>query len=522
KDSPAEGAGATGGTRANAKAEPKPIQIDFADIHERVVQVTSFAGDEGNVTISKDGQTFFYTGNSSTARGRDMYSIKWDGKDLKEITRGGSNPFGLQMDREGKYIYYTRQGGFSRIDAKSGTSEGLPYAAKMKVDYPAERLQIFEEAWRTIRDGFYDPQMHGYDWTALGQKYRERCVNASTNNDFRDMFNYLLGEINASHMALTAPDRAETQQEATGMLGAELMPTSAGMRVSHVIPESPAAKTGSQLREGDVIIAVNGETFTETSNFYESLNGQVNEKVLLNVRGSDGQNREVIIRPAASLAQNLYDEWVDNRKKLVDEWSKGRLGYIHIRGMDMPSFEETEREFTAAGYGKDGLVIDVRFNGGGSTADYLMTVLNYKQHAYTVPRGASEDLEKDKNKFRDYYPTGERLVFSAWMKPSVALCNEGSYSNAEIFSHAYKTLGIGKLVGQTTNGSVISTGGRGLIDGSFVRLPFRGWFTKATDKNQELGPAVPDIIVDNSLDYTAKGTDEQLKAAVEALLKDLK
>jgi len=96
------------------------------------------------------------------------------------------------------------------------------------------------------------------------------------------------------------------------------------------------------------------------------------------------------------------------------------------------------------------------------------------------------------------------------------------YSNAEIFSHAYKTLGIGNLVGLPTNGSVISTGGRALLDGSFVRLPFRAWYTKATDKNQELGPAVPDIIVNNSPDWIARGVDEQLKAAVDALLKDLK
>jgi Tol biopolymer transport system component len=522
KEGASEGPTPGGAAKSNAKAEPKPIQIDFENIHERLVQVSNFPGDESGVVISKDGQTFFYTANSSTARGRDLYSIKWDGKDLKEITRGGSNPFGLQLDREGKYLYYTRQGGFSRVDAKSGTAEVLPYAAKMKIDYPAERLQIYEEAWRTIRDGFYDPKLHGYDWNALREKYRERCVSASTNNDFRDMFNYLLGEINASHMALTAPDRAETQQEVTGLLGVELFPIPTGMRVNRVIPESPAARVGSQLSVGEVITAINGTAYSTNSNFYENLNGLVNEKVLLNVQGSDGKSREVVIRPTASLSNNLYEEWVDNRKKLVEEWSKGRLGYIHIRGMDMPSFEQVEREFTAAGYGKDGLVIDVRFNGGGSTADYLMTVLNYKQHAYTIPRGASEDLEKDKKKFRDYYPTGERLVFSAWLKPSIALCNEGSYSNAEIFSHAYKTLGIGKLVGQATNGSVISTGGRGLIDGSFVRLPFRGWFTKATDKNQELGAAVPDIILDNSLDYVAKGTDEQLKAAVEALLKDLK
>jgi C-terminal processing protease CtpA/Prc len=113
------------------------------------------------------------------------------------------------------------------------------------------------------------------------------------------------------------------------------------------------------------------------------MNGLVNEKVLLNVLSADGKSREVVIRPSSSLANNLYDEWVDNRKKMVDEVSKGRLGYLHIRGMDFPSFETVEREFTAAGYGKEGMIIDVRYNGGGSTTDYLMTILNYKQHAYT-------------------------------------------------------------------------------------------------------------------------------------------
>jgi C-terminal processing protease CtpA/Prc len=187
----------------------------------------------------------------------------------------------------------------------------------------------------------------------------------------------------------------------------------------------------------------------------------------------------------------------------------------------MPSFEVFERELTAAGNGKEGLVIDVRFNGGGSTTDYLMTVLNYKQHAYTVPRGSSDNLERDKLKFRDYYPTGERLVYAAWLKPSITLCNEDSYSNAEIFSHAFKTLGIGKLVGMPTNGSVISTGAKDLLDDSFVRLPSRGWFTKTTDMNQELGPAVPDVVIENLPDSKSKGVDEQLKAAVDSLLKEI-
>lgn len=516
------------GEKSNVKSEKKDsmkvklIKIDFENIHERLVQVTNFPGDEGNLVISKDGETFYYTGNSSTAKGRDLYSIKWDGKDLKEITKGGSNPGAVTIDREGKYLYYTKTGGaLNRQDLKADKSETLPYSAKMKIDYSAERQQIFEEAWRTIRDGFYDPQFHGKDWNALRDKYKEICVIASTTNDFADMYNFLLGELNSSHQRFTAPERAETQKDATGLLGVELMPTKDGMKVVRVIPNSPADKSSSKLFADDVIIGLNGNKFNEEENFYSLLNTTVDEKTLLTVKGKDGKEREVAIRPIANERQLLYQEWVLDRKKLVDKYSNGKLGYIHIQGMDMPSFEVFERELTAAGYGKEGLVVDVRYNGGGSTTDYLMTVLNYKQHAYTIPRGASDNLEKDKLKFRDYYPTGERLVFAAWTKPSIALCNEGSYSNAEIFSHAYKTLGIGKLVGLPTNGSVISTGGKGLIDGSSVRLPSRGWFVKATDKNEELGPAVPDIIINNSIDWIARGVDEQLKTAVDELLKEI-
>jgi tricorn protease len=505
-----------------SKPSNKPLKIDFDEINERTVQVTSFPGNEGDFVISKDGQTFYYTATTSTARGSDLYSIKWDGKELKELTKGGSNPFSLTMDKEGKYIYFSRFGGtLVRIDTKTSLQEPLPFSARLKIDYQAEKDQIFEEAWRTMRDNFYDPKMHGYDWNALHDKYKPRALAASTSPDFSDMFNLLLGELNSSHQGFSGTDRVETQRETTGLLGAELVPVTGGVMVARVIQDAPATRSGSRLMEGDIITAVNGVPVKENENFFSYLTGTVNQKVLLNVKGKNGTSREVVIRPAASEADALYKEWVTNRRKLVDKYSNGKLGYLHIQAMNFPSFEETEREFTAAGYGKEGLIVDVRYNGGGSTTDYLMTVLNYKQHAYAIPRGATEDLEKDKLKFRDYYPVGERLVFAAWMKPSITICNEGSYSNAEIFAHAYKHSGIGKVVGTPTNGSVISTGAKTLLDGSTVRLPTRGWFVKATDKNEELNGFVPDIIVDNDIDYVVKNEDAQLKAAVEELLKQM-
>ena len=250
------------------------------------------------------------------------------------------------------------------------------------------------------------------------------------------------------------------------------------------------------------------------------LNGTAGSEVLLEVKNTKGDRRDVVIRPTSSLSNELYDEWVKSNRKLVDEYSKGRLGYLHIRGMNIPSFERFERELTAAGHGKDAIVIDVRFNGGGWTTDYLMAVLNVKQHAYTIPRGATNSLDNHKD-FRNYYPFAERLPFYAWNKPSIALCNANSYSNAEIFSHAYKNLRIGTLVGRPSFGAVISTSGLGLMDGSMVRMPFRAWYAKADNKNMEIDPAVPNIQLDVSQDAKFKNVDEQLKRATDELIKQI-
>jgi len=252
------------------------------------------------------------------------------------------------------------------------------------------------------------------------------------------------------------------------------------------------------------------------------LTNTVDKKILLSVQDQKGNQREVEIRPIENLRSELYNEWIDTKRSYTEKLSQGKIGYLHIQGMNMQSFERFEREFTAAGSGKDAIVIDVRYNGGGWTTDYLMAVLNVKQHAYTIPRGAAKNLDKEHKKFINNYPYARRLPFYPWMKPSIAICNESSYSNAEIFSHAYKTLGIGKLVGKPTFGAVISTGGKGLLDKSFVRLPFRAWYVKATMKNMEHGPAVPDIIVENDPGCKADNRDPQLKTAVEHLLKILK
>jgi len=207
-----------------------------------------------------------------------------------------------------------------------------------------------------------------------------------------------------------------------------------------------------------------------------------------------------------------YNDWRQKNADQVAEMSNGRIGYIHIQGMDQPSLDVFERDLYAAAEGKEGLLIDVRNNGGGWTTDRLLASIMVQPHAYTVPRGAGEVR-------KNAYPQ-DRLFIQRYTLPINLLCNEKSFSNAEIISHAFKALRRGTLVGQETNGSVISTGGFRLIDGTFVRLPFRGWYLMDGTDMENHG-AVPDLIVEQTPQAESEGADEQLKAAVEDLLERL-
>ncbi|GLR17051.1 S41 family peptidase [Portibacter lacus] len=503
------------------------VHIDIENIHERLVQVTSLAGNEGDLMIDGEGDLFLFSTNNSGRQGSggksEYMKVKWDGDDLSTLLKDGrvSN---VQLDKKGKDIYFTKSGGLNTANIASGKDEKRPFKAKMDINTMEYRAQVFDEAWRTINDRFYDPKFHGQNWDALRAKYEPWAMAASTHNDFQMLFNEMLGQVNASHMGLRGSGPEETQRETTGLIGVELENVPNGVKITAIVPDSPADREDSKLNVGDIIISVNNNSISETEsrNFYALVNQTANDRILLEVVSSNGTPRDVIIRPVSSLSTQRYEAWINERKRLTEKYSNGKLGYIHIRGMNWPSFERFERELMASGYGKEGIVIDVRYNGGGWTTDMVMAVLNVRQHSYTVPRGATDDLSRDHQDYKNNYPFGERLPLSALTKPSVALCNEASYSNAEIFSHAYKTLGHGKLVGQPTFGAVISTGGRGLMDGSFVRVPFRAWYVKATGENMEWGPAVPDYLVENNPESEFKNEDEQLKKAVDVLLDQIR
>jgi tricorn protease len=283
------------------------------------------------------------------------------------------------------------------------------------------------------------------------------------------------------------------------------------LKVKDVIPDGPTDRKVSKVETGEIVLTIEGTTVDPSMDLARVLNGPIQRDIRLTVRGLDGKDRDVLVRPVpyGALTRLLYEKWIKDNRKRVDELSKGTLGYLHIRGMDFPSFYRFEEELYSAGAGKQGLIIDVRENGGGSTADHLLTALTQPAHATAVPRGGGPGYPQD------------RKVYASWSKPIVVLCNQNSFSNAEIFSHAIKTLKRGKLVGVPTAGGVISTGATTIMDLGMLRLPGRGWFTIDDGEDMELHGAVPDVILWPQPADHAKGIDTQLDKAVEVLSADV-
>ncbi|WP_275316446.1 S41 family peptidase [Tenacibaculum bernardetii] len=489
------------------------VKIDQDKIYDRLVQVTSLQDNEYSPMFSADSKFIYFSATDPASKKRSTYKVKWDGSKPKAI-KSVSGARGIS-ENKGK-VYFTSRGSLNQLDTKSDKVTKLPHSATYTKNSKKEYEQVFEEGIRVLTAGFYDPEFHGYDWSSLVKRYRPWVLSATTHQDYTYMYNLLLGQLNASHMGYrgSAP---KTINDKVGLLGLDVINTKGGVKVNYILENTVADKSKSTLKVGDVITAVNGNEIAKNTNFYQLLKNTQGNEVLLSLKNG----KDVVLRPQRSIRSQQYEAWITSRKKLVDEYSNGQLGYIHIQGMNMPSFERFERELKASGYGKKGIVIDVRYNGGGWTTDRLMAVLNVDQHAYTVPRGAAKSLKNNK-KFNKNYPFNERAILSVNTKPVVALCNENSYSNAEIFSHAFKNLGLGKLVGQPTFGAVVSTGSARLQNGS-IRMPFRAWFVKKSGKNMENeAPAVPDYLVKNAPGWKERGEDAQLQKAIEVLLQDLK
>ncbi|MEM7229627.1 MAG: S41 family peptidase [Planctomycetota bacterium] len=495
-----------------AEEDADVMEFDADDAWLRIRRVTSHPGSEGSLAITPGGERIVY---SATIDGTTaLRSVAFDGSEQKTVMPGSVS--GVAVSLTGGAVAALRNGRAQSGSPTGGEVTTYPIDAEVRITNRIEQRQKFLEGARTFGYTFYN--IKGLDWPALIDRYLPLAERARTSAEFNAIFSMLLGEVNGSHTGIRGGSRFNTSGASTGYLCVDLAQESAGYRVTRVLPDGPGDNGDAGLQPDDVIIAINSESLSrggQLRDFNAAMTGTAGTETLLKIL-RNGEDAHLLVTPRGyGFENNLrYRDEVAQRRDEVERLSEGRLGYLHIRGMSMPSVRDFERDLYAAAHGRDGLVIDVRDNGGGFTTDILLASLTAPRHAYTIPRGADPaDVEPD------HYPRDRRLIYG-WTRPINVLINQHSFSNAEIFAHSIKTAGRGRLIGTTTFGGVISTGGFSLIDGTFIRQPFRGWYLP-DGRDMDVYGAEPDVPVAQSPGEEVAGRDAQLEAAVVDLLDQI-
>jgi len=499
----------------DAEKKSNDVHIDFDGIFDRVERLRYSDSFESSLIWINQGSTLAFSATIGGKRG--FYSVKFPRP--KAPQRMADAPLSQnRWIKESKEFVGHRGGVPAKMDLK-GKSETFGFEVRSKRDWREVRMIVFDQGWRAMRDRFYDEAYNNKDWYAMRAKYRPMAAECLGVAEFSQLMNMMLGELNASHMGhrggsdpLPAFDAQNEWSPTTYHLGLRFDSSvdGPGLVVQSVIPGGPCDRSRSLVKVGETLLQIDGEVVGPTVDIEKLLTMEKLRDVTLRVRSAAGEERDVVVRPSASVAGLLYEEWIEKTRVKVDELSEGKLGYLHIQGMNFTSFRQMEEDLYHAGAGKEGLIIDVRFNGGGSTADHVMTAITQPRHAITQSRGSGEGYPQD------------RRVYASWTKPIIMLCNEHSFSNAEIVSHAVKQTGRGRLVGMRTAGGVISTGAVGLLDGGMVRMPMRGWYLASTGEDMELNGCEPHIAFWNDPNWNSPGgNDAQLAKAVEALAEDV-
>jgi len=480
--------------------------FELKRIHLRARRIT--AGDDPvrAYALSPDGKTIVFT--VAQLEGTDLWKIPVSGGTASRLTKSGEAAANLRFTRGGQ-LYYTVTCAVRRIALNTPDPAAQPVnlSAEMVVHRRLELLQLFDEAWRKMRDGFYDPRMHGCDWQEVRARYRPVVAQLSSKEEFYTLFTIALGELNASHCGISGP--AQTDSASTACLGVTLDETHGGpgVRVSRVVPRSPADSPTSKLGVGEIILRVGDADIRHNEHLYDRLEGQSGKIVTLTVRAPDGKERTVRIRPitGTTLRQLIYDEWVEQREQLVEKLAGGRLTYVHLAGMGADNLERFRRAALSDMEGREGLILDLRFNGGGSIADEMFSIIQNRVFGWRTIR---DD------------PNWSPAPLPALTRPIVVLINEASLSNAEVFPWGFRALRLGKIVGMPTYGGVIGTGSTTLIDGSTLRMPSVGSYT-LDRRNMENYGCPPHIRVEHTPEDIVAGRDRQLERAIQELLRQL-
>jgi tricorn protease len=514
---------------------PPRIEIDLDGITDRVLAFPVSEGRYGRIEGIK-GKALFSTYPIEGARGRAraederpargvLESYDLENQKQDRLVDGLSD---FWIGRDGKTLLY-QAGDRLRVlkagekapdkkDDKPGRENGWIDLGRIKVSIqpPAEWKQMFQEAWRLQREQFWTEDLSGIDWDAVHRLYRPLVDRVTTRSEFSDLLWELQGELGTSHAYEMGGEYRPGPNYRQGFLGVdwEFDAEANAFRIAHIArgdtwdPEaaSPLTGPGVDLHEGDYVLAINGQRLGLGVTPAEHLVNQAGNEVLLTVRrAADSEPHTVTVKALNDERAARYRDWVEANRRKVHQATDGRVGYIHVPDMGADGYAEFHRAFLVE-YDRDALIVDVRVNGGGHVSGLLLEKLARKRVGYDFPRWAAPKPYPDES------PTG----------PMVALTNELAGSDGDIFSHTFKLMKLGPLVGKRTWGGVIGIWPRHrLVDGTVTTQPEFSFFFDDVGWRVENYGTDPDIEVDNAPQDYARGADPQLERAIQVALDEL-
>src|SRR5579871_424975 len=512
-----------GGANAEAKPPVKPVEIEFEGIRERI-SMLPIGLSVSNPEISPDGKWLLVSAAVGGQSNLYLYPLDPSGEGAPATGGRGGGRGGERVARQltstpgpkthgqfspdSREVYYLEGGRVQSITIDTRTTRTVAVNAEMDINFDQEKMAVFEEAWAAQRDSFYDPKYHGADWNAVRKTYAPLIEGSRTPDEMRSILRLMIGELNSSHSGISAPAAGGGGggRGVVGQLGLEFdraeYENSGKLKITAVVPHSPAEL--AKIKPGEELRAVDGVAIGPHVNLDEQLEHKVDKRVVLDVSG-----HEVTVRPVASLAEPIYRKWVEDNRAYVARIRNGKLGYVHIRDMSEQALTQLYLDLDAENRSRSGVVIDIRNNNGGFVNAYVLDVLTRRPYLTMTDRGGPAGSART--------VLGQRSL----ELPTILVVNQHSLSDAEDFTEGYRTLKLGKVVGEPTAGWIIYTGSRDLVDGSVMRMPST-LITGADGKNMENNPRPVDIAVTRPIGESYSGKDSQLDAAVKELLAEMK
>lgn len=495
-----------------AEKKKEPVEIVFDGIRQRL-SLLPVGLDAEAAEISPDGKWLLLEAEVAGQANLYLWPLDELAKEppvAKQLTSTARPKGSAQWAPDSKSVWYTEGGRVMSINIDTRQAKPLTLSAEMDVDFDNEKVEVFHQAWGVMRDIFYDDKFHGADWNAVKARFEPQIGGAQTSDEVRRLISLMLGELNASHSGISAP--GQPAPGPVGKLGLRFDRASyernGQLKVAEVITLGPADV--AKIKAGEVIASVDGTAVDAHTNLDDLLRGTVGKRVELKVSNGT-ETRDVVLRPISNGAEgNLrYRQWVEGRRAYVEKVSGGKLGYVHMRDMGDASLRQLYIDLDVENQTKRGVVIDIRNNNGGFVNAYALDVFTRRPYLRMEQRGMPQG------------PARSILGQRALELPTILVTNQFSLSDAEDFTEGYRTLKLGKVVGEPTAGWIIYTGGAQLLDGSVLRTPG----TKVFDhegKVMELNPRLVDIAVTRAVGETYTEKDAQLDAAVRELLAEIR